>query len=735
VAFGEYLERRRQKKESRRGAFEQWKSWPKILPYLRPYKKLVILSFFLTVATAFVALAEPWPLAMVIDHVIGTKPPPGPLKGWFGASPDPYRLLIFIVGVGFLIVIFSHGLRVINDYVNAKVEQNMVLNFRSNLFDHCQKLSLTFHDERHTGMLMSLINIQAAALGAIVMAFPPLFESFLMLIGMLVIALLLDWQVTLVSMVAIPFIYYAIGIYGTRIVPRIQRVQSLEWRSLSIVFEAMSMLRVIVAFGRERHEHYRFTTQGQTAVDARVRLTVWQTLFGLGVTTATAAGTALVLGFGASHVLKGQITLGELTVLIYYIAAVYQPLESISHTIGTLHQQFVFINASMSLLDTKPEIRDAPDAVDIGRSRGEITVDNLSFAYKGRVDTLKDISFHVTGGQRVAIVGPTGAGKTTLTNLLVRFYDPAEGSISIDGVDIRKMKLRCLRNQYSIVLQEPLLFSGSIADNIRYGRLGATMDDIVNAAKAANSHDFIEALPEGYDTELGERGAQLSGGERQRICVARAFIRNAPILILDEPTSSIDSRTEGVILDALDRLMEGRTALMIAHRLSTVRKADLILVVDHGRLVEQGSHEELWMQGGLSYHLYEAQNGDIAKIESDHLKTLQAAGVGAPNGAPNGAHAGVEGDARSVAESGAQRIAGEGLDQAVIESLAKAVRLRIRGAIANGGAQGEGPSHAETTNGGTLDGAANPPEGNGTDAPPGAPPASPPRAGENDPAS
>ena len=256
--------------------------------------------------------------------------PPWALQELFGDQPDPYRLLVFMAGLGFMIAVVSHGVRVINDYVNAKVEQNMVMDLRSDMFDHVSKLSLTFHDEKHTGMLMSLINMQAAAIGSIVMAFPPMFESLLMLIGMLTIALLIDWQVTLVSLVCVPFIYWALGMYGTRIVPRIRQVQSLEFRSLSIVFEAMSMLRVIVGFGRERLEHYRFTTQGRTAVEARVRLTVWQTLFSLGVTTAIALGTALVLGFGAWHVLRGDITLGQLTVLIAYIAAIYQPLESIS---------------------------------------------------------------------------------------------------------------------------------------------------------------------------------------------------------------------------------------------------------------------------------------------------------------------------------------------------------------------------------------------------------------------
>jgi ATP-binding cassette subfamily B protein len=657
--------RRREAKARAEGAWSQWRSAPRILPFLRPYKGGVTLSLGLTVLAAIVALAEPWPLAFVIDSVIGTNSPAGPLKNWFGLNPDPYRLLIFIVVGGFLISSLSHGVRVFNDYVNAKVEQNMVLDLRSKLFSHVQSLSLTFHDARMTGQLMSLVNIQASAVGAIVMSFPPLFESFLMLIGMLIIALFLDWQVTLVSLAAVPGIYWALSIYGTRIVPRVIRVQQLEWRSLSIVFEAMSMLRVIVSFGRERHEHKRFVTQGKTAVDARVRLTVWQTLFSLGVNTATAAGTAIVLGFGAWHVLQGRITLGHLTVLIAYINQVYQPLESISQTIGHLHQQFVFFNAAVGLLDTKPEVREAPDAVDIGRSRGEIEFDDVSFAYAGRVDTLQNVSFHIKPGQRVAIVGPTGAGKTTLASLIVRFYDPANGAIKFDGVDIRKLKLQCLRNNLSLVLQEPMLFSGSITDNIRYGRLDATMDQIVEAAKSANAHDFIERLPEGYDTELGEGGNQLSGGERQRICVARAFIRNAPILILDEPTSSIDSKTELVILDALDRLMIGRTSLMIAHRLSTVRKADLIVVVNRGRVAETGTHEELLTSGGLYYQLYQAQNGEIAEIEAEHLRRQGENGhaeVTTPNG-----H-------------------GSGLDHEVFDNLARAVRRRIRASLANGGA-------------------------------------------------
>ncbi len=617
---------RRRREATEVGAWDQWKILPEVLPYLRPYRKLVVVSVALTVAAAAVGLAEPWPLALVIDDVIGGSQPPGLLQPLFGDNPDPYRLLFFIVAFGFLISTASHGVRVIGDYVNAKIEQNIVLDLRSDLFNHVTQLSLSYHDERHTGMLMGLINNQASSLGSIVMSFPPIFEGLLMLIGMLAIALFIDWQVTLLSLVCVPFLYWAIGLYGTRIVPRIQRVQSLELRSLSIVFEAMTMLRVIVSFGRRRLEHYRFLTQGKTAVDARVRLTVHQTMFSLGVATAIALGTAIVLGFGAYHVLEGYITLGEMIVLISYIAAVYQPLEAISGTIGHLHQSFVFLNASFSILSEDPEVVEKEDAIDIGRSRGAIEFEDVSFSYKGRQGTIQNVSFKCKGGDRVAVVGPTGAGKTTLMNLLVRFYDPEQGLIRIDGHDTKDLKLDCLRDQMSLVMQTPLLFSGSIAENIRYGKLDATMDDIVEAAKAANCHEFISSLPGGYETNLGEGGAQLSGGERQRIAVARAFIRASPILILDEPTSAIDSKTEAVILDALEHLMEGPTSFMIAHRLSTVRDADLILVMNHGEVVEQGTHDQLLTLGGLYYQLYEAQTGRAAKIEAQYAQEALAAG-------------------------------------------------------------------------------------------------------------
>jgi ATP-binding cassette, subfamily B, bacterial len=590
------------------GAWALWKALPRTKPYLRPYRRLLFGVMGLTVVTAILGLAEPWPLAIILNDVLGGHETSGLLKTIFGEDPTVWIVLVSMVLLRFLIIAVGNGFTVLSHYLGSTLEQNMVLDLRSDLFEHAQRLSLTFHDQRQTGTLMSQINLQAAAVGNIVMVIPPIAEAALTLVGMLVIAVLIDWELALLSLIVVPLLIWSFNIYGRRIVPRLQEVQKLEWRSLSIVHESMAMLRVIVSFGRESYEHQRFREQAKIAVDERVKLTVSQSLYTLGVQTATAAGTSLILGVGAWHVMQGKISLGELIVLMTYIASVYQPLEQISTTIGTIHEQLVQFTASLDLLDTDPEVKEKPDAVAIGRARGRVEARGLGFSYQGRRDTISDISFSAQPGERVAIVGHTGAGKSTLMSLLIRFYDPHDGGVSIDGTDIRDLKLHSLREQISVVLQDPLLFSGTIAENIRYGKLDATEAEIVAAAKAANAHDFISGLPMGYETPLGERGAHISGGERQRISVARAFLKNAPILILDEPTSSIDSKTEAVILDALDELMEGRTSFIVAHRLSTVRHADQILVLNAGRIVERGTHEELLRDGAIYRQLHEAQN-------------------------------------------------------------------------------------------------------------------------------
>ena len=586
------------------------------LPYLRPHRGRAVLSIVVLILDAAVDLLAPWTLLILMDNVFRGLPPPDILVELFGAKASDPMFLLGVVVVGMILIsVVNHGLTVFNTFLQATIEQGMILRFRGDLFQHVQRLSLTFHDKQRAGDMMFRINNSAASVGEVPMMVPQLAQAVLTLIGMFVIVFSLNPTLALLSMVVVPVLWFAIRSYAKHVTPRLTRVQTMEVKSLTLIHEAMSMLRVIIAFGREGHEHRRFAEQGQHAVDARVRVTVMQTLFTMAIAVTTVTGTAIVLGYGALQVIQGQLTIGQMMVTMAYVASVYGPLSTIAGATGPILQQRVNLEQAFELLDTDPEVKDRPGAVTIGRSRGHIEFRDVSFSYPGRTDTLKDISFEARPGQTVAIVGPTGAGKTTLISLLPRFYDPETGTVLLDGYHIRHVTLASLREQFSVVLQEPLLFSASIAENIRYGRLDATQDEVIQAARDANAHDFIAKLPDGYETVLGERGSQLSGGERQRIAVARAFLKDAPILILDEPTSSIDSRTEISILDALDRLVVGRTSFMIAHRLSTVRHADLIVVLDNGRIVEQGTHAELIERGGLYRQMHDTQGREPRKLE------------------------------------------------------------------------------------------------------------------------
>jgi ATP-binding cassette, subfamily B, bacterial len=589
---------------------------PRVIRYVKPYWKLALVSIALIFMSSAVGLLAPWPFKLLIDNVLDKEPFPDFLTKATGSLLDPANrvsLLAVIAVASLIIPVMQHALTLVDNYVNTKLELSMVRDFRSDLLRHVQRLSLTHHDQKRSGMLIYVINSQGDAVARLIMTVPALAHSFLMLAGMLLIAWWLDSWLAILSLVVVPVLYYSVGYYVRHIQPKLEEALRTEAGALSIVHESLSMIRVIIAFGREDHEHRRFRDQTTRAVDARVKITVRQTLFSLVVDTTTAAGKALILGLGAYHVIQGRITKGDLLVLMWYVTQIYEPLESISNTFGSMQSVFIALKMAFGLLDKDPEIKNKPGAISIERAEGRIVFEEVGFSYTGRVDTLRDISFEVKPGQRVAIVGPTGAGKTTLMSLLPRFYEAKKGRVLLDGHDVRDLTLESLRQQISIVLQEPLLFSGSIADNIRYGRLEASMDEIMEAADSANAHDFITQLPQRYETELGERGARLSGGERQRIAVARAFIKNAPILVLDEPTSSIDSKTEAVILDALERLMERCTTFMIAHRLSTVRNANHILVLDRGQIVQQGTHDSLLEEGGLYRQLYEMQTKPVGR--------------------------------------------------------------------------------------------------------------------------
>ena len=582
----------------------------RVFPYLRPFWRAAVATVVMTVVIAGLGLLAPWPLKILFDSVLGSHPLPSFIEPVLGPFVDDRVTLLLVVVLGGLgLTILANGLKVLSSYVETRLEQGMVLNFRSDLFEHAQRLSMAYHDNRRSGGLIFAINFQASNAAGLIMTVLPLAQSALTLIGMFWITFKINSQLALLSLVVIPFLYYSVGYYMTHIQDRLRKVKAMEGQSLSIVHEAVSMIRVIAAFGREKFEHQKFRTQGEKAVNERVKVTIRQTGFSLFVNTTTATGTALVLGFGVYQILQGQMTGGDLLVVLTYVGSIYAPLEAISTTIGSLQNRFISLEIAFKLLDTEPEIKDAPDAVAIQESRGHIVFQNVDFSYKGREETLHDVSFEALPGQVVGIVGPTGAGKSTLVSLIPRFCDPQGGQVYLDETDVRKIKLASLRQQISIVLQDPLLFSGTIEDNIRYGRLDADNNEIIEAARAANAHDFIMRLPKKYKTRLGERGARLSGGERQRVSVARAFLKDAPVLILDEPTSSIDSKTEAVILDALERLMKGRTTIMIAHRLSTIRNPDFILVMDHGRIVQRGTHDQLMAEDGLYKQLWQIQMG------------------------------------------------------------------------------------------------------------------------------
>ena len=464
----------------------------RVLRYLRPYWKLAICSVVITIASVVASLLTPWPLKLLVDNVLGGQPVPRILAGVSSGEGGNRTLLLAVVIVGGLFVtLMVNLLDVLENYVNTKINLSMGLDFRGDLFQHAQRLSMSYHDQHRSGMLIYLINYQCGAASGLIMAVPPLAQSVLTLIGMFWITLLIDARLALLSMTVVPLLYLSVGYYIKYIQPRLLHVKALEGETMSIIHEALSMFRVIVAFVREGFEYRRFREQGVRAVHARVNLTVRQTMFSLAVNMTTAIGTALVLAYGAYHTMQGRLTVGQLLVVMAYVAAVYKPLEAISTTIGGLQDQIVSLRMTFEFLDTEPEIQDVKGCTTSsapgGTSPSRMSISN----YYGRVGTLKGINLEARPGQKIALVGPTGAGKTTLISLIPRFYDPIRGRIEIDGVDIRKATLKSLRGSVSLVQQEPLLFSDTISNNIRYGRLEATMDEIVAAAKAANAHDFL----------------------------------------------------------------------------------------------------------------------------------------------------------------------------------------------------------------------------------------------------
>jgi ATP-binding cassette, subfamily B, bacterial len=566
------------------------------LAFLKPYRfRVGVLSILLLSEIGLGAL-QPWPLAIVIDYVLQQHPMPEPFAGWLQVlhGGNRFILLLILVVAGVLVQVINQFVSAIGTQVQVDTGQRMVYDLRGRLFEHLTALGLHHHITTSTADAVYRVDVDAYSIENLVMSgIFPLATSFLALLVMFAILVRLDVTIALLSLTVVPFMYLCLRYYMRTLVNREERVKELESKLLERLYETFGAMRLVKSFARERHELGRYVKAGQTTMDARIKITWQQSLFSVVVGTITILGTALVVIVGGSFVMRGRLTVGQLTVVISYLGAVYGPLSAIAHTTGQLQGAVAGAKRVRTMFALTPETVDVPDAIDATGIRGDIAFENVGFSYPDGTAVLHDIKFEAKPGQMVALVGLTGAGKTTLVSLIPRFYNATAGSVLVDGVDVKQYRVRSLRDSISIVLQEPVLFSGTIADNIRYGRLDATAAEVEEAARAAHAHDFIARLPKGYDTEIAEAGGGLSGGERQRLSVARAILKNAPILILDEPTSSLDAISEEIVFAALRRLRTGRTTIVIAHRLSTVRDADQILVLDGGRIAAHGRHEEL----------------------------------------------------------------------------------------------------------------------------------------------
>jgi len=559
----------------------------RLLREARPCWPQLALLLLVGLASAPLALLAPLPLKLTVDSVLGPHPLPRALRALAPAGATPAHALAIAVGLLVATALLKQLQELADGLLRTYTVEKLTLDLRARLFDHAQRLSLTYHDRR--GPADAGYRLQRDVPDAQAVVVDSLFPSLtaaLTLVGMIVVTARLDLQLAVVALVISPVLYLTNSYYRRRFRERWREAKELDSAALAAAQEALAALRVVKSFGQEERERTRFVERSGRGMGARIRLAAIEGGMGLQVGLLAALGMAAVLFVGIRHVQSGVLTLGGLLVVMGYVAQLYEPLKTLSRKAVGLQSKLVSAERVFALLDDVPEVVERPDARPLARARGRLTFERVTFGYSEERAVLEDVSFELAPGARLGIAGSTGAGKTTLVNLLMRFYDPRGGVVRLDGVDLRELRLADLRRQFAMVLQEPILFSTTLAENIAYARPGASEAEIVAAAKAANAHEFIAALPRGYDTPVGERGMTLSGGERQRIALARAFLRDAPILILDEPTSAVDVATEALIMESLEQLTRGRTTLMIAHRLSTLEFCDVRLELERGRVRE-----------------------------------------------------------------------------------------------------------------------------------------------------
>jgi ATP-binding cassette subfamily B protein/subfamily B ATP-binding cassette protein MsbA len=577
--------------------------------YLRPRSGAFVFALVQVVLISACELLKPWPLKLVVDNVLaGTPLAWGPAAGL-----SPHQLLLWAcLGLVVLYVVLA-GLSTLNNATTIAIGQGMVNDFRLDLYQHLQRLSLKFHTSRDVGDLLYRVTADAFAIQTLSMnGVFPIITSLVLFGGMVVVMGRMDAFLTLVALAVCPIIFFGISLLGRRINAIATEARQKESRLYTITQRGIAAIRVIQAFTTEEEEARHFARSSTESLRANLRMYMMQTFYSGAINVIIAFGTALVLWVGASKVLDGTLSVGQVLVFTTYLASLYAPINSISQTIGMIHGARAGATRALEILETAPDLEDGTRAVDGATLRGEIVFDHVRFEYAPDRPVLRDVDFVAEAGQVVAIVGPTGAGKTTLVSLVGRFYDPVEGRVLLDGVDLREFRLRDLRSRIAMVLQPPLVFPTTLRENIAYGRPQATEAEIVRAAHLAQLGGLLARLPEGLSTPVGEAGATLSGGEQQRVTIARAIMRDAPLLILDEPTSALDTETEGLIIAALQELMRGRTTFVIAHRLSTIRHADQIVVLRDGTIAERGTFDDLVARGGAFTRLYEAQFGKLS---------------------------------------------------------------------------------------------------------------------------
>jgi len=568
----------------------------RVLRYYQPFRRQTILGLFLSLVGIGLNLLKPWPFKIIVDDFL--RPTPSARADW--------RTWVPLLCLALVVIQFIWGIiNWITNYLFVKIGLQALLKLRTDLYSHLQRLSLKFHDARRSADSSFRVAYDSQSIQTIYnKGFTNIFASVIALIGTFVVMMGLDWTLTLLSLAIVPFIVGAIYLFARRIRRESTSIQEQESAVLAQAQEGLSSIRMVHAFGREDFEVRQFQQQAQQSLQANLKLTLTNVNSALVISTLMVIGTAAMYYVGTLHVLAGILSLGSLLVFSAYLLMLYQPLESLTYTTWAMEGATAGAKRCFEVLDRQDDVRDAPSAMDISSVKGAIDFRCVNFGYAENRVVLRNVNLRIEPNQIVGLAGGTGAGKSTLLSLVPRFYDPTTGAVMLDGRDVRDITKKSLRAQIAIVLQDTLLFSTTIRENIAYGRPEASDEDIVEAARRAQADEFIVQMPQGYDSLVGERGGHLSVGQRQRIGIARAFLKNAPILLLDEPTSALDPATEAAIMETIKELMRSRTTLIATHRLATIHNLDQIIVLDHGHIIEQGHGPELLTRGGIYAKLY-----------------------------------------------------------------------------------------------------------------------------------